>query len=72
MSLDPTFIRVFLTTFRSFTTPAELLDLLIKRYDIPEPPVVEDNLCSDPNQQSLTRDEMKRFKKEYMHPIQVR
>eukprot|EP00111_Clytia_hemisphaerica_P018336 TCONS_00054236-protein len=69
---DPTFIRVFLTTFRSFTTPAELLDLLIKRYDIPEPAVVEDNLGSDPNQQSLTRDEMKRFKKEYMHPIQVR
>jgi len=66
---------VFLTTYRSFSTPAELLDLLIKRYDIPEASVLEDNhskIDLNEDQQCLTRDEMKRFKKEYVHPIQLR
>lgn len=68
---DPTFVRVFLTTYRSFTTPAELLDLLIKRYDIPEPCIAEDKNENE-SVQCLTREEMKRFKKEYVHPIQLR
>ncbi|KAK7074473.1 Son of sevenless 1 [Halocaridina rubra] len=76
MYASPMFVRTFLTTYRSFCTPAELLDLLIQRFDIPEPElpsVNEEDTQEVKNQQlSIHREILKRFRKEYSQPVQFR
>eukprot|EP01102_Stenamoeba_stenopodia_P018147 TRINITY_DN661_c1_g1_i1.p1 TRINITY_DN661_c1_g1~~TRINITY_DN661_c1_g1_i1.p1 ORF type:complete len:1017 (+),score=351.00 TRINITY_DN661_c1_g1_i1:339-3389(+) len=37
---DPNFLSVFMLTYHAFTTPTELLELLILRYNTPPPPGV--------------------------------
>ncbi|KAL4135182.1 hypothetical protein QTP88_006823 [Uroleucon formosanum] len=62
---DPKFVKIFLTIYRSFCSPHDLMDLLIERYKIPEPSGIT------LNSESL-RDETERLKKEYIVPVQFR
>ncbi|KAK3864097.1 hypothetical protein Pcinc_023177, partial [Petrolisthes cinctipes] len=76
MYADPMFVRTFLTTYRSFCTPMELLDLLILRFNITEPDLPEVSKVETEevkNQQlSIHREILKRFRKEYSQPVQFR
>ncbi|XP_058815858.1 protein son of sevenless isoform X2 [Topomyia yanbarensis] len=76
---DPMFVRTFLTTYRSFCSPKELLMLLVERFDIPDPVLVYDStndkdLCSDTDKfhKNSQREDWKRYKKEYVQPVQFR
>lgn len=68
---DPMFVRTFLTTYRSFCSPQELLSLLIERFNIPDPSIVygeEDNSLNKPTY----RDDWKRYREKYCQPVQFR
>lgn len=73
---DPMFVRTFLTTFRSFCSPQELLQLLIERFNIPDPSLVYessgDKDLDDKLHKSSQREDWKRYKKEYVQPVQFR
>ncbi|KAG1658477.1 Son of sevenless 2 [Nymphon striatum] len=77
----PMFVRTFLTTYRSFCQPQELLDLLIERY--PFYMLFQEywNYRYDPNQmdgmeienlKNTHREDLKRFRKDYSQPVQFR
>ncbi|KAF5284129.1 hypothetical protein FQR65_LT00129 [Abscondita terminalis] len=70
---DPKFVRTFLTTYRSFCAPSELLDLLIERFNIPDPSLVYEVDCdTDKMQKNSQREDWKRYRKEYCQPVQFR
>ncbi|CAH1971501.1 unnamed protein product [Acanthoscelides obtectus] len=71
---DPKFVRTFLTTFRSFCSPQELLDLLIERFQIPDPSLVYEQDCCDTDkmQKNNQREDWKKYRKEYCQPVQFR
>ncbi|GAB0098431.1 Protein son of sevenless [Sergentomyia squamirostris] len=79
---DLKFVRTFLTTYRSFCSPRELLTLLIERFNIPDPSIVYDSgtLSASAEASSDTdklhkcsqREDYKRYKKEFMQPVQFR
>ncbi|XP_070605115.1 son of sevenless homolog 2 [Erythrolamprus reginae] len=72
MYADPNFVRTFLTTYRSFCKPQELLSLLTERFEIPEPePTEADRLAIEKGEQPISAD-LKRFRKEYVQPVQLR
>ena len=63
------FMKTFLTTFRSFCSQIELLDLLIERFNIPDPEFSSDSESDSEIGEKSTRmriaQDMKRFRKEY-------
>ncbi|KAK0054856.1 son of sevenless 2, partial [Biomphalaria pfeifferi] len=69
MYADPRFLRTFLLTYRSFCSSRELLDLLVKRFEIPEPviPCEMDDMA-----QLKMKEDLKRFRNEYVKPVQFR
>ncbi|KAM9792260.1 son of sevenless homolog 1 [Neosynchiropus ocellatus] len=69
MYADPNFVRTFLTTYRSFCKPQKLLDLLIERFEIPEPRPTEPDQMEEEQPLSV---ELKRFRKEFVQPVQLR
>ncbi|XP_006003245.1 son of sevenless homolog 1 isoform X2 [Latimeria chalumnae] len=72
MYADPNFVRTFLTTYRSFCKPQELLNLLMERFEILEPePTEADKIAMENGDQPLSA-ELKRFRKEYVQPVQLR
>ncbi|XP_018397980.1 PREDICTED: protein son of sevenless [Cyphomyrmex costatus] len=68
---DPAFVRTFLTTYRSFCSPQELLALLIERFDIPDPSLVYGEE-EKPSVCKTVREDWKRYRKEFCQPVQFR
>jgi len=76
---DPMFVRTFLTTYRSFCSSKILLQLLIERFNIPDPSLVYETQCdkemgieTDKMHKNSQREDWKRYKKEYVQPVQFR
>lgn len=81
---DLALVRTFLTTYRSFCEPRELLALLIERFRIPEPADVYDKpppaesiesvASSDAEKLSknTVREDWKRYRKEFQQPVKFR
>lgn len=80
---DLVLVRTFLTTYRSFCQPRELLSLLRERFDIPDPSKVYD-VAPGENMESLVatdaeklnkstaREDWKRYRKEFEQPVKFR
>merc|ERR1719319_860926 len=71
------FMKTFLTTYRSFSSPTELLDLLIERFHIPDPEISDksedgDSDVTDKFCKMRYAQDIKRFRKEYSQPVQFR
>lgn len=49
-------------TYKSYCTPLQLLNLLIDRYNIPEPA----------SAYLYTEQQLKKFRKEYVQPVKLR
>ncbi|XP_003486811.1 protein son of sevenless isoform X1 [Bombus vosnesenskii] len=69
---DPAFVRTFLTTYRSFCSPQELLILLIERFDIPDPSLVYGEEEKSSGCKTTAREDWKRYRKEFCQPVQFR
>ncbi|KAM3955484.1 son of sevenless [Aphomia sociella] len=80
---DLKLVRTFLTTYRSFCSPGELLDLLIERFNIPEPSEVYDaprpdgiecvgSSDAEKLSKNTAREDWKRYRKKFQQPVKFR
>ncbi|XP_053957630.1 protein son of sevenless [Anastrepha ludens] len=80
---DPMFVRTFLTTYRYFCTPRNLLSLLLERFNIPDPSLVYPDNVQGTDKEALNcdtdklhknsqREDWKRYRKEFAQPVQFR
>lgn len=77
---QPNIVDSFLTTYRSFISdPEELLELLVERYKIPDPPfhIVCPNYNGSQDDmpesdRAVYRQYLKRFRQEYTKPVKMR
>ncbi|XP_049887076.1 protein son of sevenless [Pectinophora gossypiella] len=79
---DLNLVRTFLTTYRSFCSPHELLALLVERFRMPEPSEVYTNRqeesieCVSSDVEKLSkntaREDWKRYRKEFQQPVKFR
>uniref|UniRef100_A0A6G1S600 Son of sevenless 2 n=1 Tax=Aceria tosichella TaxID=561515 RepID=A0A6G1S600_9ACAR len=77
---QPNIVDIFLTTYTSFISdPEELLDLLIERFKIPDPPlhVVLPDFAGSPDdlpecERTAYKQYIKRFRQEYSKPVKMR
>lgn len=77
---QPNIVDSFLTTYRSFISdPEELLDLLIERFKIPDPPLsmIYPHFYGSPddlpeNDRTNYKRYLKRFRQEYSKPVKMR
>ena len=70
-------MKTFLTTYRSFCTPTELLNQLILRFSIPDPEFGSESesdseLAAEKTSKMRIAQDLKRFRKEYSQPVQFR
>ena len=69
-------MKTFLTTYRSFCTPVELLNLLIERFTIPDPEFSSDSESDsemgDKSSKMRMAQDMKKFREQYSQPVQFR
>lgn len=71
-------MKTFMTTYRTFCTPKQFLELLIERYDVPNPPALFEGAAREPfiNETAqvdpMLRVGYKRFRDEYVQPVQLR
>ncbi|KAI5640411.1 rasGEF domain-containing protein [Phthorimaea operculella] len=81
---DLNLVRTFITTYRSFCAPHTLLDLLIERFQVPEPqevyttPQPEESIevvgssDADKLSKNTAREDWKRYRKEFLQPVKFR
>lgn len=77
---QPNIVDIFLMTYRNFISdPEELLDLLIERFKIPDPPlyIVQPGFIGSPDdlpecERTAYKQYIKRFRQEYSKPVKMR
>lgn len=71
---QPSILEAFLITYRFFSSPRELLKLLIERFNIPDPPIhlMYPGFNGSPRCERMVKQNIRRFRQEYSKPVKMR